>query len=250
MLICHPYKFIFLKPLKAAGTSVECLLEPLCRDREDPIDEFTQEKICLNGIIGYRGPARGDAKYWHHMPAIQIRLMHPDLFRGYQKICITRDPYQKAISLFLWLGPLTYLQAQEIAATSPNTLRNIFVLFLKYQHNISDLLTDSSRLLIHGELVIDRVLRYEKLGSDLSDMIEELGLPLSIDRLKHLKPSGCDSKGHELSQYFSSEALKAVNSYFDWYFPLFGYDRYEDISDLITSSNNTTRSSPPLFHAE
>lgn len=245
MLICHPYQFIFLKPLKAAGTSVECFLEPLCRDDEVIIDEYGPEKVCANGIVGYRGPAKGHAIYWHHMSAAQISDLHPDLFHRYQKICIVRDPYQKAVSLFLWLGPLTYKQAQELAATSPNRLRSIFLLFLQCQRNVSDLLTDSSRLLMNGSLIIDHVLRYERLDHDLSDLIEKLSLPLSINELRHLKSSGRTSNRHILSQYFSSESLGIVNRYFDWYFSLFCYSKYDKISDLLTSSSNTTRSSLP-----
>lgn len=245
MLICHPYEFIFLKPLKAAGTSVECFLEPLCQDSQDVIDEYGPEKIYSNGIVGYRGPAKGDAKYWHHMSAVRIQQMHPDLFATYKKISIVREPYQKAISLFLWLGPLTHVQAQELAANNPSTLRNIFLLFLQCQHNISDLLTDSSRLLIQRRLIIDYILRYETLETDLSDLIKELRLPLSISTLKSLKSSGRRGKQHKLSQYFSSEALQVVNKYFDWYFSLFNYRRYEDISDFNTSSKSTTRSFKP-----
>lgn len=245
MLICHPYQFIFLKPLKAAGTSVECFLEPLCRDSEVLVDEYGPEKICLKGIVGYRGPAKRDAKYWHHMSAIQIRDMHPNYFQSYRKISIVRDPYQKAISLFLWLGPLTYLQAQELAASSPNRLRAIFLLFLQCQHNTSELLTDSPRLLIDGNLILDHVLSYEKLNLSLSHLIKELRLPLSLDRLRHLKSSGRTSNRHVLSQYFSRESLQVVNRHCDWYFSLFGYHKYEDISDLLTSSNSITRSSPP-----
>ena len=209
------------------------------------INEFGEEKICLNGITGYRGPAKGDAKYWHHMSAIKIQQMHPDLFQSYRKISIIRNPYQKAISLFLWLGPITNAHAQELAATSPSSLKSIFLLFLQFQHNISDLLTDSSRLLIDGNLVIDHILRYENLDADLSELIQQLRLPLTIEKLKHFKSSGRSSQGHDIHQYFSNEALQAVNIYFDWYFDLFNYSKYEDISDLITSSNNTTRSSSP-----
>lgn len=250
MLICHQYEFIFLKPLKAAGTSVECFLEPLCQDKQDVINEYGPEKIYSNGIVGYRGPTKGDAKYWHHMSAARIRQMHPDQFATYQKISIVREPYQKAISLFLWLGPLTHLKAQELAANNPSRLRNLFLLFLQCQHNISDLLTDSSRLQIQGKLIIDYILRYERLETDLSDLIQALRLPLSISTLKSFKSSGRRGEKHQLSQYFSSEALQVVNKHFDWYFSLFNYRKYEDISDFITSSKSTTRSFEPRFQAE
>lgn len=250
MLICHPYQFIFIKPLKAAGTSVECLLEPLCHDTNVLVEEYGPQRICVNGIVGYRGSAKGDSKYWHHMSASQIRTLHPDAFLSYKKISIVRNPYQKAVSLFLWLGPLSYWQAQELAETNPNRLRAIFLLFLRCQSNITDLLSDAPRLLIDGSIILDYIIRYEALHADLSHLIERLSLPLSVDSLQHYKSSGRTRKEHILSQYFSNEALEVVNKYSNWYFDSFDYQMSEDISDFITSNNSITRSSLPRFQAE
>ena len=245
MLICHPYEFIFIKPVKAAGTSVECFLEPLCHDQNEEIHEYGPEKIYANGIVGYRGPSKGDATYWNHMPSSQIQCLHPDLFKSYHKISIVRDPYQKAISLFLWLGPLTYVQAQEMAVSEPGRLHALFLLFLRSQPGIWALLTDYPRLLIQNKLIIDYILRYEQLSSDLSDLVKHLCLPLSLSELGYFKSSGRGNESHKLQQYFSGEALGLVNRVFELYFDLFGYYKYEHISDLLISSNRITRFSVP-----
>lgn len=245
MLICHPYKFIFIKPVKAAGTSVECFLEPLCHDVNEEIHEYGPQQIYANGIVGYRGPSKDDATYWNHMPSSQIQNLHPDLFKSYHKISIVRNPYQKAVSLFLWLGPLTYAQAQDMSISDPNRLQALFLLFLRSQPGIRALLTDYPRLLIQNKLIIDCILRYEQLSSDLSDLIKHLSLPLSLRDLGNFKSSGRGNEAHKLQHYFSSEALALVNKVFELYFDLFGYCKYEHISDLLMSSNRITRFSVP-----
>lgn len=232
MLISHRYCFIFIKPLKAAGTSVECLMQTLCDDSSAAISEYTKEKISAAGIVGYRGPDRGGSNYWHHMPATEIKRLHPYIFRDYTKISIVRNPYQKAISLFLWLGPLTYYQALELAETNPAELQNLFLLFLRNHVNLQPLLTDAPRLLIDGVLAVDYILRYEELTTDLSNLFAKMKLPLSVNQLGRYKHSGVCRNGHVLSQYLCTESLEILNTMFNWYLAMFGYARLESIADL------------------
>jgi hypothetical protein len=232
MLICHPYEFIFIKPIKAAGTSVECFLQPLCQDINQDVQEYTTEQVTPQGIVGYRGPSKGVSKHWNHMPAARIKELYPDWFTQYSKISIVRNPYQKAISLFLWLGPLSHYEAMKLATTQKQQLQNLFLLFLKSQQNISTLLTDSPRLLLQECLVIDHILRFESLKSDLAALINSLGIPLSAENLGRYKMSGQTNQTHEAKNYFCTESLELVNSVFDWYFRLFGYFKQESIADL------------------
>jgi hypothetical protein len=232
MLISYTYKFIFIKPIKAAGTSVECFLQPLCQGTSDAVLEFTAEKITDQGIVGYRGPTRGSSQYWNHMPAARIKQLHPEWFAQFAKISIVRNPYQKAISLFLWLGPLSHEQAINTALNRKQLLQNLFVLFLKSQSNISALLTDSPCLLLNGNLIIDHILRFESITSDLQTLVNSLRLPLSTETLGAYKMSGRGNHEHEAKSYFCAESLELVNNTFDWYFRLFGYRKCRSIADL------------------
>jgi hypothetical protein len=218
MLICHPHRFIFIKPIKAAGTSVECFLQPLCQEINDDVSEYTAESITTNGIVGYRGPSKGASKHWNHMPASRIKELYPVCFTQYAKISIIRNPYQKAISLFLWLAPLSHLEAMELASTNQNQLKNLFLLFLKNQQNIESLLSDSPRLLIQGEPIVDHTLRFESLKVDLCNLITTLSLPLAAENLGAYKMSGRANQNHDPKDYFCPESLEFVNSVFDWYF--------------------------------
>ena len=250
MFICHPYQFIFLKPLKAAGTSVECFLEPLCREQPCKVREYGCEAISAKGIVGYRGQQRGNTTYWHHMPAKLIKTLHPNLFDRYHEISIVRNPYQKAISLFLWLGPLNYSEAQNLAEHNPDQLSNVFSLFLRHQIKDASLLSDKSRLLIDSQLVINHVLHFERIAEDLKELINRLSLPLSIEQLGWYKPSNANGLDHRLDQYYCDASLKMVNEMCEWYFTLFGYNKYDSMASLLTSTNKRTRSSIPRFQAE
>jgi hypothetical protein len=232
MLLCHPHRFIFIKPIKAAGTSVECFLQPLCQDINDGVSEYTAERITASGIIGYRGPSKGASKHWNHMPASRIKELYPAYFTQYAKISIIRNPYQKAISLFLWLGPLSRLEAMRLASSNQIQLKNLFLLFLKSQLNIESLLSDSPRLLLQGDPVVDYILRFESLKIDLCNLITTLRLPLAAEDLGEYKMSGRANQDHDAKDYFCTESLEFVNSVLDWYFCLFGYCKHESIADL------------------
>jgi hypothetical protein len=232
MLLCHPHQFIFIKPIKAAGTSLECFLQPLCQEINGDISEYTAERITTSGIVGYRGPSKGASKHWNHMPAARIKALYPDWFTQYAKISIVRNPYQKAISLFLWLGPLSRLEAMQLASTNQKQLKNLFLLFLKNQQNIESLLSDSPRLLLQGEPIVDHILRFESLKVDLCNLITTLSLPLTAENLGAYKMSGRANQNHDIKDYFCTESLEFANRVFDWYFNLFGYCKHESIVDL------------------
>ena len=157
---------------------MERFLQPLCQGLKGDVHEYTVEQRTPHGIVGYRGPSKGTSRHWNHMPAARFKELYPDWFTQYARISIVRNPYQKATSLFLWLGSLSRLEAMQFALTRQQQLKNLFLLFLKTQQNIALLLTDSPRLLLQDDLVVDRILRFESLKVDLAALINTLDLPL------------------------------------------------------------------------
>ena len=57
VLISHKYKFIYIKNVKVAGTSVESFFEKYCMnpDKKYVKSERINTKISKYGIIGFRG---------------------------------------------------------------------------------------------------------------------------------------------------------------------------------------------------
>lgn len=245
MIISHKFRFIFFKPVKAAGTSVECFLQPLCQNRNGSVREYCNEAVSTEGIVGYRGPDRANAVFWNHMSCRQVAFLLPEAFSSYTKISIVRNPYQKAISLFLWLGPLDYNQAMRMASEEPSQLKNIFFLFLKSQEGLRDMLTDESRHLLNGRQCIDRMLRFESLRTDLSKIVKDLDLPLDLRMLGRYKDSGGKDHPHDVRHFFSQQSISIVNNLCGNYCDSYGYLRYDSIEDLATSTKSITRSSLP-----
>lgn len=118
MIISHKHKFIFIKSLKTAGTSVEVFLSTICGDEDivtpiypnvkghlprnykglfslSPYFKEGNLKLfikALRDIILFR-------KFYNHISAEQIKLrVTPEVWQDYIKFSIEREPESKVIS--------------------------------------------------------------------------------------------------------------------------------------------------------
>jgi hypothetical protein len=154
MIISHKYKFIFVKTLKTAGTSIEFFLSNHC----GPDDIVTP-------IVPYLEPhtPRNYEGYYNHMPAYGIRkLIDIDIWNSYFKFCVERNPWDKTISHYFSRrsrrnSDLTfedYLMEKRFPINSP-----------KYT-DLSD----------PEKIIVDDILYYERLVEDLSRVFQRLGI--------------------------------------------------------------------------
>lgn len=133
MLVSHKRKFIFLKTVKTAGTSVEIFFEEFCV--EEPIfyeigREKTNSMVSNIGIVGARRgrklrigkifggfhtkfPGRRlgigklfggvHTKFHHHKPAESLRrALGREIWDDYFKFTIVRNPFDQLVSKFWW----------------------------------------------------------------------------------------------------------------------------------------------------
>lgn len=184
MIINHRYRFIFLKTVKTAGTSVEIALSKFCTP-DDVITPITDEDEQLRGELGYQGPVnyrvpfrrysprdwarflvtRRRLEFYNHAPARFVRPhVDPVVWNTYFKFTVERNPFDKVVSKYYWdyRGKPPLPLDEWIRKGKGNRIRGFEI----YS--------------IDGEVVVDRILRYEKLSEELNAITGHLGLPEPI----------------------------------------------------------------------
>lgn len=181
MIISHKYKFIFIKTLKTAGTSIEVFLSQCCGDQDivtpvlphvephrarnyhgiwNPVPEMIKNRG--QGLIGTCKNFIKREQFYNHIPARLVRERVPkNIWNSYFKFCVERNPWDKALSYYHMVndragGSISLDQYIEAG----NFCRN----FPKY--------TDPN-----GGLLVDTVVKYESLMDELGIVFKELGIP-------------------------------------------------------------------------
>ncbi len=167
MLISHEYKFIFIKTKKTAGTSIEVELSKLMgpQDVVTPINphEIGHEQRNFRPTGPINRLLR--RKYYNHMPATKVRkLVGAATFDNYFKFCVEREPVSKCISLY------------SMQKNSPDHQSTGGQLSWEDYVDRGHFPLDHDKYLDeNGNLMVDRIVKYEKLHAELTDIGEQLG---------------------------------------------------------------------------
>jgi len=220
MIISHKYRFIFVKTLKTAGTSIEVYLSGVCGDSDvvTPIYPHVDghRARCYRGLWNplpewragsFRGRRRDLRdllklrKFYNHIPARSLRSRMPaTLWNSYYKFCVERNPWDKTLSDFSMVrdrrgGGLSldeYLDEGRFCLNFP-------------------LYTSAA-----GETMVDRVIRYENLIAELGEVFETLGVPFDGDlgvraksehrsERRHYRDALTDVQRERIAEAFSTE---------------------------------------------
>lgn len=189
MIISHKYRFIFIKTIKTAGTSIEAYLSPYC----GADDVFTP---VVPPEAGHE--ARNFGGYYNHMSAWQVRkAVGPDIWNGYFKFCVERNPWDKTVSDFC--------MANQRAGS-----RYQFADYFRRGRFCRswELYTD-----VDGSLLVDRVLRYEQLDPQLGEVFQQLGIPWQ-GQLNIRAKSGYRTDRKPYQEWYSQEQATQVGRIF------------------------------------
>lgn len=245
MIVSHKYGFIFIKTGKVGGTSFEIAMSRFLGpdDIITPVsvpDEIDRAKrgyrTCQNyekrvGELGfldwpqwlkYRALMRlssGDAairsrrrlpkKYWNHMDAAAIReRVGKDVWDSYCKITIERNPWDKVVSRYFW----------------ESRRRGEDVGFGEYVRSGEPLRSHFERYSIGGIVVADRIIRYERMSRELTELSQELGLPDDLGREigRVSAKTGYRSPG-TVEDYYDDETREIVEIFFAREIRLMGF---------------------------
>lgn len=225
VMVSHAREFIFLKTRKTAGTSVEMVLEPLCRPPGAEVSERTPTLISAQGIVGRRLTPRprlfrlrrllGQTDWYNHMPAIEVRAaLGAARWDRYRKIATIRNPFDLAVSRYHWeLARHGLPETGDFAETKA-----------RFREMLLSGQFDGDRAIVHlgSRYVIDEMIRFETIQADLDRLMAELdpGAPPVV--LPHTKKTS-NRRRHAVAEYFDAEGIAAIRKSAAWVFEHFGY---------------------------
>ena len=224
MIISHSHKYIFIKSEKTAGTSVEAALSKHCGaiDTVTPLGDYWFNRDEKGEWIHSSMNAEG---FFQHDPAAEItRKVSPEIWNGYFKFSIARNPWDRVVSLFSW-------EARNKPELKPqkNFFHKLGVPFDEFGATTErfrefvngDWKTNDRFYMIDDELCVDFMIRYERLADDLAEVCRRVGLPtIVLPRLK----AGLREAGHHYSEYYDEISRGVVAGRHANDLRLFGYE--------------------------
>jgi hypothetical protein len=242
VIVSHRHRFVFLKGMKVAGTSVEMALAPLCGPDDivtpvSPIDERARGGLCRN----YAGDRAVEVDYlerlratraedlpalqqpplvfYNHMPLTEV-LAKTGPLDGYRILAVERSPYAKVIS---WANMrLTYgayrtggAMRADPAALGAYIDKGLETGAIAAARNI-----DRYRR-ADGTLAV-RPWRYAELGAAFDAFVRGLGL--EPPPLPHAK-KGLLSDSLDPRTILTATRIARINTLFAAEFEAFGYER-------------------------
>ena len=209
MIISHSHRFIFIKSEKTGGTSLEAALSAHCGGK-DVVTSLGDYWFNRDEHGQWIHRSMNEDGFSQHDPAAEVkRKVAPEVWNGYFKFSITRNPWDRVVSDFSW-------EARNKATLRPvrrwyhragvpfDEFRESAKLFRRFV--AGDWTTNDRFYLLDGELCVDFVMRYERLTEDLEEVCRRVGLP--VVGLPHLK-SGLRTRGHEYADYYD-DASRAI----------------------------------------
>jgi hypothetical protein len=211
MIISHSHRFIFIKSLKTAGTSLEAALSNYCGG-DDVVTPLGDYEFNRDETGAWVHKSMNEGSYLQHDHAQKIRdSLPPETWSGYFKFSIARNPWDRALSYFFWD------KRQESSLTPPKRLyhnlgvpyddftpvKEKFTEFIKNR----TLQNNDPFYVIDGQLCVDFVIRYEHLDDDCREVCARTGLPtFQIPRLK----AGIRKDKRHYTEYFDDETRDIV----------------------------------------
>jgi len=229
LIISHKYKFIFIKTVKTAGTSIEVYLSPFCSKGDiltpmhPPEDNHVGRNYKGNKIsipmydILYSFPSNhkkqfkrilNKGKYYSHIPALQIKsFVLKSIWNNYFKFCVERNPWDKVVSLYHMVN---FNRTEKV---SFKTFINRWKLQSNY--NLYTSLT--------GNIIVDKIIKYDNLNEELTSVFTQLGIPfsgqLSVKAKSHYRK---DKRNYR--DYYNNNTKDIVGNKFKREIKLLGFE--------------------------
>lgn len=229
MIISHQHKFIFIKTMKTAGTSLEIALSEFCGP-DDVITPITSVNESYRKELGFRGPQNysvpmsqysfGDVlrsmynrqplRFYNHMPAVEImRHVEPAVWNSYYKFCFERNPFDKYVSWYFWLrGESRFPDRKD---------------FIDQGH--ASRVSSFDQYTRDAIPVVDRVYKFEEMEEALTDLTTQLKLPKPLTLPNKKAKSGLRKPNTRYQDFLTDHEIQWISKifaremkYFDYQF--------------------------------
>ena len=228
MIVSHRHKLIFIKTLKTAGTSIEMAMARHC----GPDDILTPIFPAVDGHEdrnwqGYFAPWKGvhsqadltknlreflqRKRTYNHIPARFARARLPSgVWDKYLKVAVERNPWDKTLSHFYMFRNASWHRHYDPKLTLDGYLAKGV-----YCYN-SPFYCD-----VEGQIIVDRVLHYDRLADELPALFEDVGIPFS--GLPHAK-SGLRKDRRSYNEVFDTTQMRTIEKAFEREISLHGWE--------------------------
>jgi len=172
----------------------------------------------IGQITGHRARGRG---FYNHVRAAEVkRMVGPDIWDGYFKFSVERNPWDRQVSLYYWRYP--------DAETRPPF--EDFLTSRRWRKRVDNFKIYT----LDGALAVDYMMRYESLGADFAAALEKIGIsePLSLAQAKGTSRAG----GRDYRDYYTDETRELVGEWYKDEIALFGYAGQRDKPGLTVST--------------
>jgi hypothetical protein len=187
MIVSHLRKFVFLKSRKTAGTSLEIALSRYCGpddvltpiNTDEPLrleltgkrpQHYARPLASLSPRQMYRHLVKGRKVevFTEHMTAVAARQrLGPRIWDEYFKFTIVRNPFDRMLSRYFWS---MQVRPGNRDVYGIETLDQ----FLRYR---PECVNENWLIYTQGDrLLVDDVVRFERLEDDLARISERIGL--------------------------------------------------------------------------
>ena len=172
MIASHAHRFVFIKTRKTAGTSIEIALSRHCGP-QDVVTRISPADEGLRSAAGGVGPQNNDtdpSSYAHMGARRVIDVIGRETWDDYFTFAVERNPFDVVASSYRY------------SARKP-TFTKTFAEFVR-SPRLERLALNERLYRLRGQVVVDRVYRYEELSSAMAEVSSRLGLALDLPHAK------------------------------------------------------------------
>ena len=173
MIASHRHRFVFVKTRKTAGTSLEIALSRHCGP-DDIVTRISPADEELRAVAGGVPPQNDDttpSSYAHMGARRVIKVIGRETWDDWFTFAVERNPFDVVASSWRY------------SARKPSFTKT-FAEFVRTPRRLDRLALNERLYRMGGQVVVDRVYRYEELPAAVEDISARLGLELDLPHAK------------------------------------------------------------------